>query len=875
MNAPKTTIAKILRESETYYAIPNFQRPYSWQPSNAKDFLNDLEDSIARNKNHYFGTIVMVSDPSNKQSKSKYSIDIIDGQQRVTTSLLLVTAVYHLVKNNKSLIEDPETTPDTIRNRYLFNATIDKNKIKLRTVNTDDQVLQRIFDANGDESRLTNREKSSNLYQVYSTFRDYLASRTGIDKYIDGLENFEVVAITLDPDDDNPQKVFESINSTGKPLTDGDKIRNFALMLNDSKMRDYVYEKYWTRIEESLLDSDIITDFFRSYIISKRQALIRENAVYPEFKKQFEYYVGEDQRIEDIDDFYGDIVQSLEFYRILKLDDAERTDKYERISDTIFRMRYLKVELYIPFAMSAMRYHLTGSLSIDQLTQVFNLIELYFSRRIVSGVLTTSVDRFMSSLHREIIGYLNSSKDSDYVEVMKYVLLNRVGQTRLPDDIEYEREIRTREAYRMSNAFLIYVLTATEDRSKDRFKTTLHDVAKGHKLTIEHVMPQSTLTSKPWKAMLGEDYERIYNEYLHTLANLTLTGYNSEYSNLPYNGFPGKDKMTLESKDSKTGEISKVGFKYSPLPINKWIAERDAWNEDTLKDRQDWWVDNLKKTWPLPNTDFVPVTIDKSVDLLDEIELKGKGVKSVEVFGESTSVSTWADALDTIAETLYGRYSGFLETVTNNDYLSRYIRRDQSAFNASVEIFDSGYFINTNTNTHSKLRLIRAMGRAFNLSTGDLRAELNSALSDGSEDRLSKYINWLNEFKIHNIHIDIPSSTNSYLRFTTDTLEKLIPARTEKNGGWKNGRAYYYELVSDKNGWARIQLAFSLDDLNRAQIIGQKGVMEKLDKHPGVRNNHWFVVRSWRLENGAGDEEQKKSILKVLQEDIPELERNL
>src|SRR5690606_19777536 len=152
-----------------------------------------------------------------------------------------------------------------------------KNKVKLRTVTTDNQILQHIFDKDGDESRLEPRERMSNIYQVYSTFRKYFSTRKGLDKYIDGLRLFEVISITLNGNDDNPQRVFESINSTGKPLTDGDKIRNFALMLGNDHLRNQVYEKYWSIIEESLVDAnkDYITDFFRAYIISKRQAVVR------------------------------------------------------------------------------------------------------------------------------------------------------------------------------------------------------------------------------------------------------------------------------------------------------------------------------------------------------------------------------------------------------------------------------------------------------------------------------------------------------------------------------------------------------------------------------------------------------------------------
>ena len=726
MISAQTTIQKILNASETYYEIPNFQRPYAWQTNNANEFLTDLEDSVAKHKNHYFGTVVLVEDTA-----SSYSVAIIDGQQRVTTSLLMVTAIYHLVKEDPSLIENPETTPELIRDRYLFNANIDKNKVKLRTVTTDNTILQHIFDKDGEESRLEPRERMSNLYQVYSTFRKYFSSRKGLDKYIEGLRLFEVISITLNGNDDNPQRVFESINSTGKPLTDGDKIRNFALMLSNDRLRNQVYEKYWARIEESLVDAnkDYITDFFRSYIISKRQAIVRLDAVYPEFKKQFDKNVGEAQEEDKIDVFYSDIVESLGFYKLLKLIDTNDFEaRHKGISETIFKMRYLQIDLYIPFAMNVLRHHATGALTDAQLEDVFKLIETYFSRRIVSGIDTTSVDRFLASLHKDILSYQNTSPDTDYVDVLRYILLNRIGQTRMPDDTEYENAIRNREAYYQRNSFLIYVLTAAEESSKEAVHT-LHQISDGKlKLSIEHVMPQ-TLASKDWQAMLGDDFERIHRDYLHTLANLTLTGYNSEYSNRPY-----LDKMNLEVKDKKTGEVRKVGFADSKLPLNEWIAKHDTWNEETLKERQNWWVNSLKKVWPLPVSAFQPAEEDTTIYLLDEMDLKGAGIRSVEVFGEVSSVTTWAEALDAIAEAIYSRNPDFIETVTDDEYLSRFIRQDASAFYNSAEILDTGYFIDTGTNTNRKRQLIAALGGAFNLAHDDIKAELTAKKTTDEEE---------------------------------------------------------------------------------------------------------------------------------------------
>jgi hypothetical protein len=208
---------------------------------------------------------------------------------------------------------------------------------------------------------------------------------------------------------------------------------------------------------------------------------------------------------EKIDAFYTDIVESLGFYKLLKLNDTDGFgSEYKGISETIFKMRYLQIDLYIPFAMNVLRHHAKGSLSDQQLEDVFKLIEIYFSRRIVSGIATTSVDRFLASVHKDILSYQKNDPDADYVEVLRYILLNRIGQTRMPDDAEYENAIRTREAYYQRNSFLIYVLTAIEGSTKEAVHT-LHQISDGKlKLSIEHVMPQ-TLANKDWQTMLGDD----------------------------------------------------------------------------------------------------------------------------------------------------------------------------------------------------------------------------------------------------------------------------------------------------------------------------------------------------------------------------------
>lgn len=192
--------------------------------------------------------------------------------------------------------------------------------------------------------------------------------------------------------------------------------------------------------------------------------------------------------------------------------------------------------------------------------------------------------------------------------------------------------------------------------------------------------------------------------------------------------------MNLEVKDKKTGEVHKVGFADSKLPLNEWIAKHDTWDESTLVERQKWWIKSLQKTWPIPTTSFQPTEEDTSIYLLDTTDLKGRTVRSVEIFGEVTSVTTWSETLDTITEAIYNRNQDFIEKVIDDEYLSKWIRQDSSSFHNSVEILDTGYYVDTGTDTNTKLRLIAALGKEFNLATNDIRAELTAKKNTDEEE---------------------------------------------------------------------------------------------------------------------------------------------
>lgn len=694
-----------------YYLIPEFQRPYSWEHDNIRSFLEDLEELSNSTKSHYFGTVVFVPD-----SKDLNANAIIDGQQRVTTTILMLIALQHIIDKYP---EKSNTSAKEISSKYLHNTqdfVSEKGRLKLRTVTTDDKILKKIFN----QEVLDAKEKQNKLYLAYKHFTDYFKDRDSLEKYINALHRFEIVTISLSGNDDNPQRVFESINSTGKPLTDGDKIRNYALMLSNESARTYVLNTYWKNIEETLTDTsgDNITDFFRTYLITKRAAIIKLNSVYPEFKKLFSAKVSEDQGREELDNFFKDIVKYLEYYAAAKLD-QDPQGRFAFLQNFMFKMRYIQIELYLPLLFNLLAFYDDEKLTKEQLIECVSIIETYFARRIICNISQTSVDRLMATMHRDVLELLAHNPDEDYVSIFKYLFTNRTGATRFPDDNELFSSIETNQTYNQRKAHVNFILTAVDNQSKEASLLRQIYNKELKYVTIEHIMPQK-LTSK-WIEMLGKDSDRIHNEYLHTLANLTLTGYNSELSNRSF-----VEKKTIDG-----------GFNESSLAINRMLQTLDQWTESELKLRQDWWKKQLTKVWPRPVTNFKPDTADIEVDLLETDDLQGYSVGTLILLGEDIQVSNWAFLLDSLIEKAFELDESFYDRVISDKLLSKVINDDDSSMRAPLEINDTGYYTETNNNTNKKLKVIKQVAKLMKWQEGDVRA-LVSNNSDPEDDPVAE-----------------------------------------------------------------------------------------------------------------------------------------
>ena len=676
MDVSRNDIKEFLYKPGTFFKIPDFQRPYSWDKANILNFLDDLEQVIKTDRKHFFGSIVYIKEGDNST--------IIDGQQRATTAILMLTAIYHI------LLDHPERgniSSSEILEKYLFNSgnySNEKNRIKLRTVTTDDKIFKEIFE----RQKFGSSSKDSKLYQAYEVFIDYFNGKENLEEYVNKLSNFEIVKIVLDSSDDNPQKVFESINSTGKPLTDGDKIRNFALMLNNSDAREIVLNKYWKNIEADLteVNKDYISDFFKYLLTSKLQKEVKIDQVYPEYKKLFFANIDDQQDdIEKLETFYGSVIDQLDYYNFLKFNKDEDGD-YKAITEKGFRLNYLMIEGYFPFLMRVMDEYKHQRIDDTTLQNIFATLESYLARRIICNMTTTGFNKFFATLHREIVSYIREYPGTNYADVFSYILLNRTGDLRVPKEAEIQSAIENNPLYTQKKIYVRYILSSIDDRSKE--SKLLKQLSEGEiPLTIEHIMPQTL--NADWKDELGPDYEQIHEKYVDTLPNLTLTGYNSKYSN---------NKFEIK----KTTEF---GFNDSPLIINQYLKTVEKWDLNSIQTRNQWWHNQVNKIWPAPSTTFTPSLEQKEI-VFTESDLTGVKFKAIKVFGEEFECNSCIAAYEFILKKMFEQYADLYDFIIADDFLHKYIRTSADGLSLPGEIVGTPYFFECRLSNNYKTDVI-------------------------------------------------------------------------------------------------------------------------------------------------------------------------
>ena len=666
MKGDAKPLVKFLEGADNRFIIPVYQRNYDWKQDNCKQLYNDLIKVIKDNReSHFFGSIV--SSLYDGHGSSEYLI--IDGQQRITTISLLLLAVVNLAKEKIEELESPKLL-DKIWKTYLIDEYVEENKIRLKHVKHDSEAFEKLLFSTKEEY-----DNSSNVTQNYLYFYNRIKEQKELtlDEIYQSVTKLVIIDIFLHKED-NAQLIFESLNSTGLELEEGDKIRNFVLMSLDPKIQEDFYKKYWHKIEQNT-DYEVST-FIRDYLTLKQNRISSFKQIYVDFK---EYVETNKLEIETT-------LQDMLNYSIIYRNITHNTVGNSTVNTVLARINQLEMSVTYPFLLSLFQYSGTNILDNKELTNILEVIEIYLFRRFISGIPTNALNKIFMTLHKDT---LKIKKEADaYNEVLIYILLSKTGNGLFPDDDEFIRSFSTKNLYHIVPKNREYLFERLEAGNNLESSNVISKMREGV-YSVEHIMPQA-LTPQ-WKNELGENAEEIQQKWLHRIANLTLTAYNSKYSNRSFG-----DKRDLPEK----------GFKESGIKLNQYIAAFAYWTENELKERQNYLNEKALKLWTLPKTDFQPEEKPVDIHSLDEdFDFTGYYIKAYAFNAMPEKVESWREMFVSVVKLIYEKNFAIINRLADKpDYLT-IVRKPSNGY---VQVAESIYLYKDNS-TMSKINALKRL----------------------------------------------------------------------------------------------------------------------------------------------------------------------
>ena len=600
MNAGTISVLGFLGETKRIFNIPVYQRKYSWKEEQCKKLFDDLLNIKYQNKSlHFIGTIVYVDINTSPSFKE---FIIIDGQQRITTILLLLKAIYDEAKD--------EDFKEDLYNDYLINngkKIEEKHKVKLKTVADDTKIFDKLILGENIEN-IEEIAKGNNILENYKYFRQRIVeSKLTEDELNSLIEKLTMVYITLDKDKEDPQLIFESLNSTGLDLTHADLIRNYLLMGHPREIQEELYEKYWKKIERKISFSEI-TDFIRYYLTMKNNIIPNKNKIYETFKEFYEKNIKDKIRIEE---FLLEVDKYAKYYEWTRAFNS----KYEELNLVLKEFDELKNSVINPFLFYILNKFENNEISIEEVIKTCQIIQTYIVRRAVCNIQTNGLNKVFSTLAKELENY--GALKSKFSEKVLSILLNKTLTRLMPRDAQFKEQLISREMYSFKQGKFILRKLLTYGTKENVDTTTL---------TIEHIMPQ--ILNTKWKIELGSKANEIHEKNLHLLGNLTLSGYNSEISN----------KDFLEKKEY---------YKNSNIALNRELAKYEIWDEKSILERGKKLAELACKVWDVPKVseEFLNnITLRKEeYDLFDEIDVTGTKPVYLSIMGKNFSIKSWKE----------------------------------------------------------------------------------------------------------------------------------------------------------------------------------------------------------------------------------------
>ena len=566
LQAGETTLNKLLNTSRQFI-VPIFQRNYSWQKSQYEQLWFDIlrASKFKEKQNHFIGSIVYI-DMGTPAGRPQQLL-LIDGQQRLTTISILLCAIKDYVQ--KFNLETKLINLAKIKNQFLYNSDeIDEDRYKLLLNVQDKETYIKLID----NTIFTVNKPATNIIKCYEFFyeriEDFIKQYGQIDEIYAGIFKLSLVSISLDKDSDNPQMIFESMNSTGKDLSQTDLLRNYLLMDLTPEKQTRLYKTYWKPMEE-LFGEDIYKNdvnkfdyFIRDFLTLKSDTghICKINNVYENFKR---YYL--DNNCEKFA-VLKDLFTYAKYYACIDLL-QENDDELK-----LYWQEFKKLDSHVvyPFLLKLYDDYSRQILIKEDFKKILQVVISYLWRRAICEIPTNSLSKTFATLYQAV------DKD-DYVNSIIKAFVFKSSYKRFSSDYEVREKLQTKDIYHFRlRKYLLEALENYYHKEPIDLNTANY--------TIEHIMPQNIEHNLSWQQMLGENWQEVHSLYLHTLGNLTITGYNAEMSNKSFG-----EKVNGES-----------GFKHSHLKLNESIAQSDVWNKKAIQRRTNILTDIILKIWKYP-----------------------------------------------------------------------------------------------------------------------------------------------------------------------------------------------------------------------------------------------------------------------------------
>lgn len=616
MKAAETRVDRFLASSETAFAIPVYQRNYDWTQMQCQQLFNDIlavgaDESLS---GHFIGSIVYVHDDVYTVSGLR-ELTIIDGQQRLTTLTLIFIALYrHATTAGK------EQQAQRIYKTFLINEFAeDAEKLKLKPTEDNKAALAQIMDPK-------EAVKVSGYSRLIENFR-FFESRiddVNFDIVQRGLSKLIFVDIALERGKDNPQRIFESLNSTGLELSQADLIRNYILMGLSRKEQERIFRKFWEPIEINARNLDVngsrVSDFIRDFLTLKQKDIPNKGAVYENFKKRYPLPNSPDlmEALEEMREL------SNVYARILN----PRLENDKVLSRELDYIKTLEINVAYPFLMPVYRDFVGGMILRDELLSVLRLVQSYVWRRFILGLPTSALNKIFMNLYDRI-------DPADYLASIERSLMQRSGTQRFPRDAEVLAMLRDKDMYSTKSRTRTYFF----DRLENHNNREPVDV-KIPGITVEHIFPQNP--DSGWRSVLDADeYEALGEKYLNTVGNLTLSGNNGRLGNKTF-----VDKRDM---DENGGE---QGYRFSRLWLNRDLATLKRWDVEQVEARAERIAYRFLDVWPAPSVGVATDADSDEVNIFDAEEPRYKRLEYAVFLGSRMQVTQVAKLYSEVFEQL-------------------------------------------------------------------------------------------------------------------------------------------------------------------------------------------------------------------------------